>query len=212
MTDFIDEEEEESGIYEVEKILDCTTDDNGEVFYLVKWLGYDDPKDLTWEPFENLEKCQQLVQEFHEERKKELSAKEKKSARKKETKREKKQKENQEIQFDLSIQVVNEGVSVKNLNELKYHQLQKENVIFLKDDSIQNEESSRIDSLWFMPPNIYEPKKKIVINDIMPKDGHLVIELKDEEGNVSSYDYSMISSLFPNAVLEYIESNLLLIP
>ena len=40
--------------YEVEKILD-SVQDGGQTFYLVKWVGYDDPKDLTWEPLENLE-------------------------------------------------------------------------------------------------------------------------------------------------------------
>ena len=66
----VEEEEDEGDIYEVEKILDCITDENGEIFYLVKWLGYDDPKDLTWEPFDHLEKCQQLIQEFYEEKRK----------------------------------------------------------------------------------------------------------------------------------------------
>ncbi|OHT00112.1 hypothetical protein TRFO_08092 [Tritrichomonas foetus] len=60
------EEEEDSGeIYEVEKILDCAKVD-GEMQYLVKWAGYDDPKDLTWEPIEHLQNCNQALQEFYE--------------------------------------------------------------------------------------------------------------------------------------------------
>lgn len=203
-----EEEEDESEVYEVEKILDWTTDVNGDIFYLVKWVGYDDPKDHTWEPFENLDKCQLLIQEFHEEekRKKELAAKEKKNARKKEIKREKKQKEAQDNEIGGA------NIPVKYLNELKYHQIQKENEIFLKDDLNKNTESSRIDSLWFInQTKNFQPKKKIFINDIYPKDEHLLIELKDEENNIETYDYSTISALFPDAVLEYIESNLLLI-
>ena len=205
----VEEEEDEGDIYEVEKILDCITDENGEIFYLVKWLGYDDPKDLTWEPFDHLEKCQQLIQEFYEEKKKkELSSKEKKSPRKKDSKREKKQNENQAIKINLSNQILG-NANVKNLNELKYQQLQKENAIFLKDDSNQNPELKQIDMLWFTQKYNFDPKKKLFINNIFSKDGNLLIELKDNEDNTSVYEYSLISNLFPDAVLEYLESNIM---
>ena len=35
--------------YEVEKILNYGYID-GVLSYHVKWVGYDDPKDMTWEP------------------------------------------------------------------------------------------------------------------------------------------------------------------
>ena len=44
------EEEEE---YVVEKILDKKYD-GGVPYYLIKWEGWNDPADQTWEPAENL--------------------------------------------------------------------------------------------------------------------------------------------------------------
>ena len=101
------------------------------------------------------------------------------------------------------------NANVKNLNELKYQQLQKENAIFLKDDSNQNPELKQIDMLWFTQKYNFDPKKKLFINNIFSKDGNLLIELKDNEDNTSVYEYSLISNLFPDAVLEYLESNIM---
>jgi chromobox protein 1 len=38
----------------VEKILGHRITSDGRDEYQVKWQGYDDPKDLTWEPIANL--------------------------------------------------------------------------------------------------------------------------------------------------------------
>ena len=51
-----EEEEEEDGEedeYRVEKILrhDYV---NGNLVYQIKWLGYEEESDMTWEPIENL--------------------------------------------------------------------------------------------------------------------------------------------------------------
>lgn len=51
-----DEEDDESvdeDEFQVEKILDHKTHKAG-ILYRIKWLGYDDPTDETWEPEENL--------------------------------------------------------------------------------------------------------------------------------------------------------------
>ena len=32
--------------------------------YLVKWKNFDDPADYTWEPLENLESVQDMVDQF----------------------------------------------------------------------------------------------------------------------------------------------------
>lgn len=60
----IDEEEE----YEVEAILDSKRDKRRKgdtVHYLVKWVGYDDPNENTWETIENLKNASDVVAEYH---------------------------------------------------------------------------------------------------------------------------------------------------
>jgi len=52
-----DEEE-----YEVESILNKRYR-KGKVEYFVKWKGWDDPGDNTWEPIDNLE-CEDLMKEY----------------------------------------------------------------------------------------------------------------------------------------------------
>jgi chromobox protein 1 len=51
------EEEEEEDEYQVEKILSHSFQTNRgktKVIYEIKWLGYEDEADQTWEPIENL--------------------------------------------------------------------------------------------------------------------------------------------------------------
>ena len=50
--------------YEVEKILEKKKTSNGATMYLVKWKNFDDPADYTWEPLENLESVQDMVDQF----------------------------------------------------------------------------------------------------------------------------------------------------
>jgi len=54
----VEEEEEEE--YDVETILAHRVDNKGQTFYLVKWLGYNDPADNTWEPEANLNCAEKL--------------------------------------------------------------------------------------------------------------------------------------------------------
>ena len=35
--------------------------------FLVKWVGYDDPKDYTWEPLQNLTNCSRIIESYMEE-------------------------------------------------------------------------------------------------------------------------------------------------
>ena len=49
--------------YEVESVVSKRDTGEGKVEYLVKWKGYD-ASDNTWEPVENLESSQELVDEF----------------------------------------------------------------------------------------------------------------------------------------------------
>lgn len=49
-----DDDEEDEDEYRVEKIMQHGYGKGGVVIYQIKWLGYDDEADLTWEPIENL--------------------------------------------------------------------------------------------------------------------------------------------------------------
>merc|ERR1712122_305425 len=52
--------------YEVGTVVSKRDTEEGKVEYLVKWKGYD-ASDNTWEPVENLESSQELIDEFDEE-------------------------------------------------------------------------------------------------------------------------------------------------
>jgi hypothetical protein len=54
-------------VYEVEEIL-ARKVSGGTDLYLVHWKGYDEPDENTWEPFEHLFSCLELVEEFNSRR------------------------------------------------------------------------------------------------------------------------------------------------
>ena len=47
--------------YEVEKILDHAITPENYLYYLVKWMGYDDP---TWEPEDHLKNCPDAIEDY----------------------------------------------------------------------------------------------------------------------------------------------------
>ncbi|KAJ2898018.1 uncharacterized protein MKZ38_004236 [Zalerion maritima] len=63
-----DEEDEDDDEGEdefvVEKITNHVIDKDGELRFHVKWEGYDDPTDMTWEPEENLEAAPEILQAY----------------------------------------------------------------------------------------------------------------------------------------------------
>jgi len=67
--------------YEVEKVLDKRTKKGGKVEYLVKWRGYEDPDDNTWEPADNLEGAEVEIKKYE----KDLENKNKTTAKRKST-------------------------------------------------------------------------------------------------------------------------------
>jgi chromobox protein 1 len=67
--EIMEEEEYEDGVmgeYDVEKILDKKKV-GGQWKYLIKWEGWNNPEDLTWEPLEHLDNVPHIVQKFEEE-------------------------------------------------------------------------------------------------------------------------------------------------
>jgi len=71
MSDASGSEQEE--VYEVEKIIESRLR-KGKKEYLIKWKGYDNEEDNTWEPLENLD-CEDKITNF-ETKKKEAEEKE----------------------------------------------------------------------------------------------------------------------------------------
>jgi len=57
-----DEGSDGGEVYEVEKILEKRTK-KGKTEYLIKWKGYEDEAENTWEPVANLD-CEDKIQEF----------------------------------------------------------------------------------------------------------------------------------------------------
>ncbi|KAJ5173243.1 hypothetical protein N7492_005836 [Penicillium capsulatum] len=63
-----DDDEEEEGVYIVERITEHNWLADGSLSLLVKWKGYEDPSDLTWEPEDGLkEGAKDVLQAYYKE-------------------------------------------------------------------------------------------------------------------------------------------------
>lgn len=93
-------EEEEDG-YVVEKILKKKKMSNGQIKYLVKWQGYEEEKDQTWEPKENLDNVKEMVDNFEKAETKKTE-KPKPAPEKSETKKKSKKKPEEEAKKEES--------------------------------------------------------------------------------------------------------------
>jgi hypothetical protein len=68
-------------MYKVEKILE-SKEENGKIFYKIKWQGWS-MKDCTWEPIENLDTIEEMVEEFNNRKSQDIPASSSTDAKKK---------------------------------------------------------------------------------------------------------------------------------
>lgn len=55
---------EDGEVFDVECILDHSQDEDGVLHYRVKWLGYKNEEDMTWEPAEHLQGARAKLNEY----------------------------------------------------------------------------------------------------------------------------------------------------
>jgi hypothetical protein len=66
LEDAMDVDDPVGDVYEVESILSSMRDpDTGKVKYLVKWKGYEDESERTWEPWEHMVGAKDELLKFH---------------------------------------------------------------------------------------------------------------------------------------------------
>ena len=78
--------------YEVEEIRDKKRGEDGKYLYYVKWKGWESDTN-TWEPYEHLEDCPLLIEEFEKRRKRYQEKKEKKRDEREKKKQQRRERE-----------------------------------------------------------------------------------------------------------------------
>ena len=86
--DAFDDEE----TYEVEEIRDKKRGDDGKYLYYVKWKGWESDTN-TWEPYEHLEDCPLLIEEFERKRRRFQEKREKKREEREKKKQQRRERE-----------------------------------------------------------------------------------------------------------------------
>jgi hypothetical protein len=155
--------------YTVEKILDKKKI-KGEFKYLVKWEGWDE-KDSTWEPLENLQNVQGLVEQFEDQ----LLEKKRKRDEEDEQKATKNKdsifgnKKIEEFKFDDQVYTVDskKDEEMKQKDETKIDNIKEEiKRKELKKEVKKDEELVKKDPITMKLP---EKKKKLVLDNVPEK-------------------------------------------
>lgn len=113
-------------LFEVEAILDERKSKNNESEFLVKWRNYP-PEENSWEPIENLRRCQYLLQKFWNSKIKEKNKSKKRVAKKKKQKQKiiQTQKKNHKIYHKPKINY--DIISEEHLKKLSWVKLPRKN-------------------------------------------------------------------------------------
>jgi len=172
--------------YEVENILNKRKRAGGTE-YLIKWLGYDDPSQNTWEPVENLD-CQDVIDEF------EANYKKKKQAEGK-VKKTRKRKKSEDIINTANIKITTK--MAPRTGPLNDAYIEK---VMFKETEVDRllQEMSKVDEI--KDPNIpyvnhWSDKDKIGFNrNLKPRQIHECF--KDNDGQSESTVYVLKFNVF----------------
>ncbi|OHS95270.1 hypothetical protein TRFO_02272 [Tritrichomonas foetus] len=210
---FDEEEEEEDSIYEVEAILDHRTR-YGKIQYLMKWKGYDDEDENTWEYETNLN-CPDILSEYKAKQKKNgidlgnLTRTDLLKMRNDEKKRKERTKK----------VLKNEGKRKKK--KIKEESSENE-VYFPKNDEYQREiESKKVDKIKIVKSKLEETIEKTNLKVISPDipsknpllgidgwkiiDNTLYFHCVCEETRGDYYESDIVWNTYPETMFGYLE-------
>jgi hypothetical protein len=221
--------------YTVEKIIGHRIRD-GQDFYHVKWLGYNDPKDLTWEPVEHLENVRSLISDFWK-----LNQTRVRSADSSSSPHTDPSHHTSAIQFerppaprdfrsdigvsaddDIPASAVPDRADAlapwpapedpdADLEPTTFWMLQRPGIVYVRDDRREAAHS------WFFDIREFATSTDCKFEDfhiVKLKRTHadVVVVLKYIKGNVEEVDYDAFAAIFPDALLAFVEQNIFLNP
>lgn len=200
--------DDEGEIYEVEKIVGRDIID-GKEFFLVKWVGYDNPKDLTWEPIHHLDCCTDLIQEFWQEQ---VAIKEKNYERKlrrakdtpKPPKSKKKKKSNEVKQkSDSKKSKIEIPEAFQYHSPGHYFEMQgPETIVLSKSNMDHGKPKWREFEQVHMPPGFGQ---EIKIKEIITDKSNNIYVITTNGTSKQKWKYDDFMMFFPDVLLNWIE-------
>jgi len=169
--------------WEVETIL-AHKYENGKLKYYVKWVGFDDPSDNTWEPTKNLKNCRQIITKYLHS-----------------------------IGTDYLPVMEQKKLNLENKslwapkNDLKFGNFRIYDDNELEIDISDKFELARDDFCFSMFKHGNDTKP-ISIIQIMPKDGQTFVWV-EMNGKKKKIEYDAACLLFPRAIMDWYEQNFL---
>jgi len=212
-----DEESDDQGeeVYVVEAILDKRVK-RGEIQYFIKWKGYENPEDNTWEPKANCH-CPDLIEAFEEKFK--LKEKEKKSkaevSRTPSSSKQRKWDEQsggseRDRREKSSSKEPKSAAKKKNLSKATVDELSSEET----DNDSDNDLSKGIDGTLAEPTpgKEYLVQKGSIVSAVLGvkkfDKGGMTALVKYEDGVYELVPTAVLSDQSPRAIIEFYESRL----
>jgi hypothetical protein len=210
------------GDYTVERVVGHKRED-GKDYFRVKWIGYDDPRDLTWEPVSHLENCSEAIERFLAEEK------QKKKQARGDALQERRipppdfriAEENLHIPVSEEEEkvVVHDRIDALDpmpgnqpdegeLFPTRFHDMQLPGIVFIQDDPKQNARTFP----WFFDFSCFD-----IIETGMSglKDFRItcvddtVVTVVDDDSLTAEVEYNVFAVLFPDHLAAFLEGELL---